>query len=74
MNDCAKGKILLAIIMGEILILTSCGLQERGDTHNSAEIGKNGRPIPTDMIEDTQSELAYIVPRQVFQWRAWDTK
>ncbi len=50
MNDCAKGKILLAIIMGEILILTSCGLQERGDTHNSAEIGKTGRPIPTDMI------------------------
>lgn len=56
MNDCAKGKILLAIIMGEILILTSCGLQERGGTHNSAEIGKTGWPIPTDMIEDTQSE------------------
>lgn len=56
MNDRAKGKMLLTIIMGGILILTSCGLQERGGTHNSAEIGKTGRPIPTDMIEDTQTE------------------
>lgn len=71
MNACLNGKILPIIIMGGILILTSCGVQERGDVQNSAENGKIteyaqerpssydflGRPIHTDTIGDTQTDI-----------------